>query len=81
MFFLSSSLFVGLGPIFLLDKSGLEAIKLFILKTTEHENPAHNVKMPTIVGILTFISRKNATFECFKWGKMQFFSTLRSMSS
>ena len=28
--------------------------------------PAHNVKMPTIVGILTFISKINTTPESFK---------------
>ena len=32
----------------------------FMLHSTEHEIfPAKNVEMPTIVGILTFISRKN----------------------
>ena len=32
----------------------------FILNPAEHEiYPAHNVKMPTIVGILTFISMIN----------------------
>ena len=31
-----------------------------MLNSTEHERfPAHNVKMPTVVGILTFMSRKN----------------------
>ena len=31
----------------------------FMLNSTEHKIfPAHNVKMPTIVGILTFMSRK-----------------------
>ena len=29
-----------------------------------------NVKMPTIVGILTFISRINTTSECFKQEQM-----------
>ena len=34
----------------------------FMLKSGQHEFfPAQNVKMPTIVGILTFISRKNST--------------------
>ena len=33
----------------------------FMLNSTRHENfPAKNVKMPTIVGILTFVSRKNS---------------------
>ena len=32
-----------------------------MLNSAEHEIfPAHNVKMPTIVGILTFMSRKNS---------------------
>ena len=36
--------------------TGPEAIKLFMLNSTEHEiYPAHNVKTPTIVGVLTFI--------------------------
>ena len=40
-----------------------EVIKLFsMLNSTEHETfPAHiNVKMPTIVGILTVMSGKNS---------------------
>ena len=39
--------------------SGSEVIELFfMLNSAEHEiYPAHNVKMPTNVGILTFISR------------------------
>ena len=32
-----------------------------------------NVKMPTIVGILTFISRINTTSECFKQRKKMLF--------
>ena len=36
----------------------------FMLNSAEHEiYPAHNVKMPTIVGILTFISMINKTSE------------------
>ena len=39
----------------------------FMLNSAEHKiYPAHNVKMPTIVGILTFISRINKTFERLK---------------
>ena len=35
--------------------------KFFLLNSAEHENfPAHNVKMLTVVGILTFMSRKIA---------------------
>ena len=35
-----------------------------MLNSAEHEiHPAHNVKMPTIVGILTFISMINTTSE------------------
>ena len=33
----------------------------FMLSSAENENfPAHNVKMPTVVGILTFMSRKSS---------------------
>ena len=35
-----------------------------------------NVKMPTIVGILTFISRIDTISESFKAGKIFFFSIL-----
>ena len=44
--------------------SGPEVIKLFhaLLNSSEREiYPAHNVKMPTIVGILSFISMVNTT--------------------
>ena len=35
---------------------------MFMLNSAEHEYfSAHNVKMPTIVGILTFIGRKNSS--------------------
>ena len=47
---------------------GLEVIKLFlILNSTEHKiyHP-HNIKMPTIVGILTFISMINTTSKSLK---------------
>ena len=40
-----------------------------------------NVKMPTIVGILTVISRINTTSECFEQENPLFFSILLSMSS
>ena len=40
-----------------------------------------NVKMPTIVGILTFISRINAVSESFKARKYLFFNILVFMSS
>ena len=39
----------------------------FMLNSTEHEFfLLINVKMPTVVGILTFISRKNGTFPFLK---------------
>ena len=38
-----------------------------MLDSTEHEiYPAINVKIPTIVGILTFISRINTSYEGLK---------------
>ena len=41
-----------------------EVIKKFMLNSAEDEiYPVINVKMPTIVGILTFISMINTTFE------------------
>ena len=40
-----------------------------------------NVKMPTIVGILTFIGRLNSTCNCLKQKKSLFFSILLSMNS
>ena len=51
-----------------IKSSGPKVMKLFfILNTAEHEiYPAHNVKMPTIVGILTFISMINTTSERLK---------------
>ena len=43
----------------------------FMLNSTEHGiYHAHNVKMPTIVGILTFISTINTTPERFKERKV-----------
>ena len=42
-------------------KSGLEVLKNFKLISAEHEILLLiNVKMPTVVGILTFMSRKNS---------------------
>ena len=40
-----------------------------------------NVKMPTIVGILTVISRINTTSECFKQEKPLFLNILAFMSN
>ena len=58
-----------------LDGSGLEFIKLFMLNLTEHKFILSiNVKMPTIVGILTLISRIDTTFESFKVKKSLFFN-------
>ena len=43
------------------------AIKLFMLNSTEPEiYRAHNVKIPTIVGILTFIGMTNTTSDSLK---------------
>ena len=42
-----------------------EVIKLFMLNSIQFEiYPAHNVKMPTIVGILTFMSWITIISEC-----------------
>ena len=39
----------------------------FMLNSAEHQiYPVHKIKMPTIVGILTFISRINTTSERLK---------------
>ena len=41
----------------------------FMLNSAEHQiYPAKNFKMPTIVGILTFLSMINSTFEGLKAG-------------
>ena len=46
----------------------------FMLNSAEHEiYPAGNVKMPTIVCILAFISRINTISECFKARKVVIF--------
>ena len=42
----------------------------FMFNSTEHEIYfAHNVKMPTVVGILTFISMINTTYETLEASK------------
>ena len=61
---------------------GLEVIKLVIYSTqldsTEYEiDPAHNVKMPTTIGILTFISRINTTGMSFKTRNIFIFQHFR----
>ena len=53
-----------------------EVIKLFMLNSTEHKTyHAHdiNIKMPTIVGILTFISMINTTCSRLKVRKVIIF--------
>ena len=45
----------------------------FMLNSTEHEIfPTHNVKMPTIVGILTCISGKNSILSLSEPNKADF---------
>ena len=45
----------------------LDVIKLFMLNSTEQKNfLLINGKMPTAVGILTFICRINTTYESLK---------------
>ena len=63
----------GLSPL-QRDKPGPEAIKLFSCSTELKFFLFINVKMPTIVGILTFMSRKNSILglsepkkSCFSW--------------
>ena len=46
--------------------SGLEVIKLFYAQLSTKFILLINVKMPTIVGILTFIGRINASYERLK---------------
>ena len=42
-------------------RTGPEVIKLFLLNSVEHEIfLLINVKMPSVVGILLFMSRKNS---------------------
>ena len=61
-------------------KSGLEVINFFMLNSTEYEiYNVHNAKMPTIVGILTFMSMIDMTSESLKG--FLFFSILVFMSS
>ena len=52
--------------IFTLLCSGIEAIKSFHVKLSIKIILLINVKMPTMVGILTFISKINETSEFFK---------------
>ena len=55
---------------------GLMVIKLFFHDKTELSMKfitLINVKMPTFVGILTFISMINITSDCFKVGKVFIF--------
>ena len=62
---------------------GPEVIKLFSCSTQLSMKFIQliNVKMPTVVGILTFISRISATSECFKRKKTLFFNILLSIGS
>ena len=62
------------------DQSGPKVINLFSY-STEHEIYPDHVKMPTMVGILTFISRINTTSECFKQEKNVFFIVLLSINN
>ena len=62
-------------------RSGPIVIKLFHSQLNMKFILPIYVKMPTIVGILTFISRINTTFECFKLEKLSLLSILLSMSS
>ena len=60
-----------------------EVIKLFSCSTQHAEHqiyPAHNVKMPTIGGILTLISKMSTASESFKARKSFFFTILPFMS-
>ena len=59
---------------------GTEVIKLFPCSTQLSSKLILliNVKMPTIVGILTFISRINTTSESLKSKKNQCFSAFNS---
>ena len=44
----------------------LEVIKLFLCLTVHEIDPAHNVKTPTIVGVLTFIGMINTAYVSLK---------------
>ena len=61
------------------DKSGLEVIKLFSRSTQLSTKfiLLINVKMPTIVGILTFKSMINTTSESFRARKILIFHQFR----
>ena len=56
-------------------RSGPKVIKLFLCLTQLSMKfiLLINVKMPTIVGILTFISRMNIPSECFEQDKLVIF--------
>ena len=52
-----------------------------MLNSTEHEIfPAHKVKMPTIVGILTFMSGKNSILGLSEPKKAEFLDIFILMS-
>ena len=61
----------------------LEVLKLFSCSTqlSIEFNLLINVKMPTMVGILTFIRRINTTSESFKASKNLDFSSLHLFKS
>ena len=65
------------------QQSGLELIKLFSCSTQLGMKfiLLKNVKMPTIVGILTFLSRIHTTSSCLRAGKMPHFFTFYLLSS
>ena len=65
------------------QQSGLELIKLFSCSTQLGMKfiLLINVKMPTIVGILTFLSRIHTTSSCLRAGKMPHFFTFYLLSS
>ena len=55
-------------------KPGLDVITFFRLNSSGYEiYPAHKCKMPTIVGILTFISRINTPSESLNASKISVF--------
>ena len=63
------------------ERAGPKFIKLFMLNSTKHEiYPALNIRMPTIVGILTFISRVNTPTKRFTARKIFIFSFLALIS-
>ena len=63
-------------------KTGSKVINLFVLNSSEHKiSMLINVKMQTIVGILSFIRLINTTSECLKPNKSLFFSNIVFVSS